>query len=243
MTPRHSPELPQDRERIFNVSPVVVWLMVIITMVHGFLSVLPVEYRDEALWQLALIPAREMAFWGHGAFHGSGIYQLMFSWTPVTSIFLHGNWTHLVVNLVWLLAFGSPMVRVLGPWWFILFYLLCGLAGSMIYMALNIDSTALVIGASGAVSGLMGGVIGMMFWPRLLLGSDIIGGENGWASSPKPSSIVMFVGVWLVINFLFGWAGIGPAGEPAAIAWEAHMGGFLAGFLLIRPFLRRLFLR
>lgn len=144
-----------------------------------------------------------------------------------TSLILHGNWAHALMNAAFALAFGVPVARLLGERLhhaiaFILFYIVCGVAANVIYVGLHPGSTTPLIGASGAVSGLMGGAA------RLINTRGVLG--------PVLSRTVFFFGAALVvINLTFGILGSAPGSAGMPIAWEAHLAGFFAGLLLIGP--------
>jgi membrane associated rhomboid family serine protease len=144
-----------------------------------------------------------------------------------SSLILHGNWAHALMNAAFALAFGVPVARLLGPSWnhavaFVLFYIVCGVAANVIYTLLHPGSFTPLIGASGAVSGLMGAAA------RLIYTRGVLG--------PVMSRSVFFFGAALVaINLIFGWAGSAPGSGGMPIAWEAHLAGFFVGLLLIGP--------
>ncbi len=140
---------------------------------------------------------------------------------------LHADTAHIAVNSLWLLAFGPVVARRFGGVAFILFFTLCGLAGGACYVALNWGQDASVIGASGAISGLMGAAIRMMRIRQPYLNAATL------PLVPTFSSQVLgFTAVWLAVNLVTGVAGLGLAGQYQAIAWQDHMGGYLAGLLL-----------
>lgn len=144
-----------------------------------------------------------------------------------SSLILHGNWAHALMNAAFALAFGVPVARLMGERLhhaiaFILFYIVCGVAANVIYVGLHPGSTTPLIGASGAVSGLMGGAA------RLINTRGVLG--------PVLSRTVFFFGAALVvINLTFGILGSAPGSAGMPIAWEAHLAGFFAGLLLIGP--------
>lgn len=148
----------------------------------------------------------------------------------VSSQFLHGSWAHALMNAAFVLAFGAPVARYLGARAsgvvaFFLFYLLCGVLAALGFAALNWGQDALMVGASGAASGLMGAAA------RLIGGK----GEPG----PLFSQAVTSMGAaWIVINIIMAFAGgaLIPGAGSAGVAWEAHLAGFFAGVLLIGPF-------
>jgi len=146
-------------------------------------------------------------------------------------IFLHANATHIAVNCVWLLAFGPIVARRFGSVAFVLFFLLCGLAGALCYVAINWGLDVGVIGASGAISGLMGAAIRMMNVRQPYLNIATL------PLLPIFSSQVLgFTGVWLVVNLITGIMGLGLNGQIASVAWEDHMGGYIAGLFLAGVF-------
>ena len=164
-------------------------------------------------------------------------------WTFVTHAFLHADWLHLIVNSVWMLAFGSVVARQLGAVRFVVFSLVCAAAGALTSQMIYWGTLSLMIGASGAVSGQMGAAIRVMFaqGPRLHLPS----GREGYSVRPlgllntfKHKRALVFIAVWMAINLIFGLLGIGAPGDVSRIAWEAHAGGFVAGLLLFGLFYR-----
>ena len=152
-------------------------------------------------------------------------------WTLFSAMFLHGGWPHALMNGAFALAFGTPVARYLGEGargalTFFTFYLLCGVLSTLGYAALHPGSPELLVGASGAVSGLMGAA------SRLMAG-------QGWRLGPIFSRPVLGMGgAWIAVNLLVGLlaGGLMPGTGGAAIAWEAHIAGFFAGVLVVGPF-------
>ena len=157
---------------------------------------------------------------------------------PLTYAFLHGGFAHLIINMVWLAAFGSPLANRLGAWRFALFFAVTALAAVALHYALHPLDQAPLVGASGAISGMMGAAARFGF--RI----DRSHGKPAFAGAPLPFRDVLrsrgamtFLGVWMIINLVTGVVGFVP-GVENQIAWEAHIGGFLAGFLadqIVRP--------
>lgn len=150
----------------------------------------------------------------------------------LTSMFLHGNWAHALANAGFALPFGTAVARLLGPSLpraiaFFAFYLLCGLAGGLAHVLFNPGDPAPVVGASGAVSGLMGAGARLIQQRR----DGRVGGVFG------PFVIALTV-IYVAINLVFGSLGFSPDPDGAGIAWEAHLGGYFAGLLLIGPWAR-----
>lgn len=152
--------------------------------------------------------------------------------TIITSIFLHGSWSHAMMNGAFALAFSAPLARLFGPklegaLLFFAFYVLAGVLANLGYAAVHPGGQGLVVGASGAVSGLMGAA------------SRLMGGTR----TPGPMlsrNVLGMGGGWVVINLLIAVFGgrFLPGGGSAGVAWEAHIAGFLAGVLLIGVFAR-----
>jgi membrane associated rhomboid family serine protease len=143
------------------------------------------------------------------------------------AIFMHGSWLHLLGNMLFLWIFGNNVEDRLGPLKFILFYILCGVGASLAHVLFNLDSLTPVIGASGAVSGVMGAYL--LLFPtariRTLIFVFIL-----VTTMDIPAAV--FLVIWFVIQFFY-------AGGGASIAWLAHVGGFIAGMILLKVFLAR----
>lgn len=148
--------------------------------------------------------------------------------TPLSSMFLHGGWMHLIGNMWFLHVFGDNLEDVLGRSRYLAFYLLTGLGAAAAQGMISPTSTIPMVGASGAISGILGGYV--LLYPRakVVTGIPIV-----FFIHLTVLPAFVFVGVWFAIQlgsaFFLGGAGGG-------VAWFAHVGGFLAGILLIRPF-------
>lgn len=149
----------------------------------------------------------------------------------VSYMALHNDFTHLAVNCLWLLAFGPIVARRFGGPLFLAFFLICGIAAALAHMASNWGSITPVIGASGAISGLMGA--GLRLLPTQAPWA--VPGDNHLAPIFS-RQIIIFTVIWFAINLAAGLTGFGLAGEQGLIAWQAHVGGYLAGLLLAGPF-------
>jgi membrane associated rhomboid family serine protease len=222
------------RQPIFRAPAVVLWLIAALAGLHAVRLWLPSALGQDMVYEYALIPAR----YSH-AFVASQA-GLAASWPGtvlertipfVSYMGLHNDWTHLVINSLWLLAFGPVVARRQGPLLFLVFFLVCGVAGALTYVALNWGSPVPVVGASGAISGLMAAALRML------------PGQAPWAEpgtaplAPLFSrQILIFTLVWAAINIVAGVTGLGVGGQSGLIAWQAHLGGFLAGLLLCGPF-------
>lgn len=141
--------------------------------------------------------------------------------TPISSMFLHGGLIHLASNLLYLWIFGAEIENWLGSRRFLIFYLACGLVASGFQIASDPNAYVATIGASGAISGVLGAYVVSYPHRRLRL---------RWPPVPIPA--IFFLLVWIVIQVLSG-IGYSPA-EEGGSAWWAHTGGFLAGIALAR---------
>jgi membrane associated rhomboid family serine protease len=160
-------------------------------------------------------------------------------WTFATYALLHGSWMHVIFNTVWLAAFGSPVARRYGPWRFGLLALAGAVAGGILHVVLDPLSTAPLIGASAGVSALMAAAARFVFRPPLVHA----GGQPWQVVAPPPlqtipellrnRTAVVFLAIWLVTNFLFGIIALPLGAEATSVAWDAHLGGFVAGFFLL----------
>ncbi len=142
-------------------------------------------------------------------------------WPFLTSLFLHGDWLHLVNNLLFLAIFGTLVERHLGALWFVLLFLVCGIAGSLLQVYLPFDfgpPAELVVGASGGLFGIMG--------VALTCGAPAM--RQG---SPQRRLLIALIIINAVIG-LVAFSGI--MGSLLLIGWQSHLGGFLAGLLLGR---------
>ncbi len=163
---------------------------------------------------------------------------------PFTYMFLHAGWLHLAVNSLWMAAFGAPVARRTGALRFVMLMLVSAAGGAFLYLVMHWGEPALLIGASGGVSGLMGAAIRLIYAD----GASLAEGLHRDLTVVRPLTVLqtfllprprMFILIWMGINILFGVFGIGSGGRMNAIAWEAHMGGFLTGLLFFSLFDRR----
>jgi len=206
-----TPERHPSREPIFNAP----WpaMLLVILIVGGY-----------AL-QSRLSPGLVETWVFTPASLGQGEWRTVF-----TAILLHGNWAHAIANAAMALAFATPLARYFGDaprgvFAFFAFYLLTGALGNLGFAALHPGSSAGIVGAAWAVSGMMGAVA------RLL-------GGGGRLGSLFSRPVLGLGGALLAVNLLIAVVGGGwvPGAGGAGIAWEAHLAGFLAGLLLIPPF-------
>jgi membrane associated rhomboid family serine protease len=203
-------------------------LISVLVAAHVARTLMPPELSLAWINRFAFIPAR----YGPGFLSHASLSDLLAGGLPfLTYMALHNDYIHLTINCLWLFAFGPIVARRFGAVLFLLFFMICGVAGAAAHLAFNWGSLAPVIGASGAISGLMAAGI------RLLPTE-----QPAWAIAGPPSDapmlplwsrqIILFSLVWAAINLLAGMTGLGLRGEAGLIAWQAHLGGYSAGLLL-----------
>ncbi len=207
------------------------WMVYTIIGVNAvvFLLMLALSQREAAefihLWGVA--PARfiqpEGTIWEQ---HPGSV------WNFITYMFLHGGFMHFLINMWSMWIFADNIEDVMGPWRFLIFYITCGLCALFLHMLFNTSSNTPIIGASGAIAGVMGAyfvlyphskvftLIPIFFIPYFL---DL------------PAAL--YLGLWFFLQLFSGISSIG-AGESGGIAWWAHAGGFIAGVALL-PFFRQ----
>jgi membrane associated rhomboid family serine protease len=180
---------------------------------------------------VAFIPAR---YAGYAAEIPGG--EPAMAWSFLTHMFLHGDAVHLLFNVAWLLAFGGAIAKRIGGLRFLSFSALSGVAGAALFLVVNPGLPAPVVGASGAISGMMGGVM------RYLFSALDDGGVAQLRDDPQSvrlmplaqtltdRRVLLATGLWLFMNVAAVY-GIGTGGASGPIAWEAHIGGFIFGLL------------
>jgi membrane associated rhomboid family serine protease len=192
---------------IFNIPPMTLALLLVNVGVHLVRSMLPEALDDELLANFAFVPARYLA-------------DTPWSWPvwvePVTYQFLHGGLTHLGINMLSLLAFGAGVEQRMGAFRYLVFYLGCGVLAAGTELTVEAHSIDLMIGASGAISGLFGAILRFRVHPQRL-----------W----------VVAAIWLAMNVLLGSEAV--VGGVGPVAWVAHIGGFVAGLAAFPLFDRR----
>ena len=170
-------------------------------------GVVPREYSTGA----DLVPHIPLPFWA----------------TLFTSMFLHGGWAHLGGNMLFLWIFGDNLEKVMGHVRFLVFYLVCGVAAGLAHIAFNAHSNVPTVGASGAISGILGGY--MLLFPRNRVR---VLAQGGVTSVPA----FVMLGLWILVQLVSGFGSIADTGESGGVAFMAHVGGFVAGLVLVKLF-------
>jgi len=143
--------------------------------------------------------------------------------TIFTSMFMHEGWVHLGGNMLYLWIFGDNVEDRFGHLKFLIFYMLCGVAATFTQMAFSMGSDIPNLGASGAIAGVLGSYV-LMFPQervRVLIGMNV-----------TSVSAIIVIGAWIVLQFFSGVASISSTTDTGGVAYMAHIGGFIAGFVL-----------
>ena len=196
-----------DDDSARRTVPVVTYALIALNVLFFFVEM---SGGEAFIGTWAFVPRRFLA-------NPAGDFPTLF-----TSMFMHAGWLHLGGNMLYLWIFGDNVEDSFGHVKFIVFYLLCGLAATFAQLMFSVGSNVPNLGASGAIAGVLGAYI--LLFPRgqvrVLQGSQVI---------PVPALIV--IGLWIVLQFFSGIGSIASAGQ-GGVAYMAHIGGFVAGFVL-----------
>lgn len=146
---------------------------------------------------------------------------------PFTYMFLHGGWLHLIGNMLFLYIFGDNVEDIFGHFGYILFYFMAGCAGALLQSIFSIDSTIPLVGASGAISGVIAAY--MLLFPLKSILTLIF---LGFIVFPVKIPAVFYIAVWIGGQFLSGLSGLSSMGKAAGgVAYMAHIGGIILGLI------------
>jgi membrane associated rhomboid family serine protease len=206
--------LAEPRERVINAP----WpVLALVAAILAACAVQKLVGADQAILAYGFSPAAL----------AQGRWTLL-----VMALFLHAGWIHALANCAFALAFGTPVARRMGEDLngasaFFLFYMVCGVLANLAYAGLHLGDVNVVVGASGAVAGLMGAASRMM-----------VRGPELAPLTSRP--VIAMAASWVMINLLFGVLLVGwsPGAGGAPIAWEVHLAGYAVGLFLFSPVLR-----
>ncbi len=197
-----------DDDTARRTVPLVTYALIALNVLFFFVEL---SGGDAFIVKWAFVPSRFLS-------NPSGDFLTLF-----TSMFMHAGWLHLGGNMLYLWIFGDNVEDRFGPLKFIIFYLLCGLAATFAQLVFSVGSKVPNLGASGAIAGVLGAYI--LLFPqgkiRVLQGQQVI---------QVPALIV--IGMWFVLQFFSGIGSIADTAQTGGVAFMAHIGGFLAGFVL-----------
>ncbi len=256
------------REPAFNIPAVIVVWCAILLGIHGARMLVSNEADNALIAEFAFVPARitlalhlvpgqlakaYQVTVGRNAIVAAQLDFLIGEgqlrvWSLITYAFLHASWAHVGFNCIWLVAFGSAVARRFSAVRFTLLMLVAAVAGALVQYMADITSFQLVIGASAAVSGAMGAAVRFVFRPseeprrifdRALLNEAFRQPALSLRQTVTTKAALVFVVVWFGTDLLFGIFPALSGISDAPVAWQAHIGGFLAGLLLFPLFDRR----
>ena len=250
-SPDSEPELPAElppespREPILTLPGALTLYILLIGLIH-LRVLLPPDLENWTIDVFGFIPKRYDATLLDIRFPGGEGAKV---WTFVTYSLLHANLTHIIFNVLWLLPFGSALARRFGPVRFFLFMAVTDAAGALAHFITHEHAVVPMIGASASVSGTMAAAIRFAFVRGSFL-SFSRGDPDAAAKVPALSlwdalrngRVLGFLAVWFGVNIVFGVGSIAIGMDGASVAWQAHIGGFVAGLLLFSlfdPILRR----
>jgi membrane associated rhomboid family serine protease len=205
-----------DDNTLRKTTPVVTYVLIVINI---FIFLVEMAFGEQFIRNWAFIPSR---------FASDPVGNIP---TVFTSMFMHGGWGHLIGNMLYLWIFGDNVEDFLGKIKYLLFYLTCGVVATFSQMFFNPDSNLPNVGASGAIAGVLGAYI--LYFPkekvRVLIGYNQVA---------LPAIIV--IGFWFLLQFMSGFASTHTQGDVGGVAYMAHVGGFVSGFVM--AFILRVFL-
>jgi membrane associated rhomboid family serine protease len=201
------------KEPALNLPPAVKALCLINIAVFLLMDFFPGLLTPDDIYVLGFVPAR---YFSGQPLDFAGIVS------PFTHMFIHGGWLHLGINIGTLMAFGAGLEKKIGARRLLLFYFITGLCGALAQALAYPEMEAPMVGASGAISGLFGGVVMLMYSEGLM-------GQGYRKLAP-------LIFIWIGISVFFGFFGMPGTDNP--IAWTTHIGGFIGGLLLYKPISR-----
>jgi membrane associated rhomboid family serine protease len=235
------PEEPPPREPILTLPGALTAYIALLAVIHVARMALPNDADNFVVYAFGFIPMRYDSTLLVAGFPG-GVGAKY--WSFVTYSLLHANLTHIGFNVLWLLPFGSALARRFGATRFFLFMAVTAAAGALAHLISNQHAPVPMIGASASVSGTMAAAIRFAFVQGSFL-SFTRGDADAAAKVPALSllralgdgRVLGFLAVWFGVNIVFGVYSIAIGMEDGTVvAWQAHIGGFLAGLMLFSLF-------
>ena len=253
-TARHEP--------MFNVPPVVLVLIAVLGLIALGMYGLDDESAAEILLAYGFVPADWSSWFGLDALTPAidaaradptdarlvalaelaAYLKLHPGHGPVTVLtyaFLHGGFEHVVMNSIWLLAFGSPVARRIGTFRFLALFVMSAIGGAALHYIFHPSELMPLVGASGAIAGLMAGAVRFMFQPGEPLSGFVFPRDTAIRMPPMPLRRLIrdprplrFILLWIAVNLLTGVIGTPFMSGVGSIAWEAHLGGFFVGLFV-----------
>jgi membrane associated rhomboid family serine protease len=191
-----------------RIFPVVTYVLIALNVLFFFIEL---GGGDPFIMKWAFVPSRFLA-------NPAADFLTLF-----TAMFMHGGWVHLGGNMLYLWIFGDNVEDRFGHIPFVIFYLLCGLLATFAQLAFSLGSDVPNLGASGAIAGILGAYL--LLFPKGKVNVLMRG-----RSVPMPALVV--IGLWIVLQFFSGIGSIADTAQTGGVAYMAHIGGFVAGFVL-----------
>ncbi len=209
-------------------TPIVTWsIMALCTLIFISMYVMPMSDSTRLMTLYGMVPIRYTHGW-------LGIQGLPFDGylSFVTNLFLHATWWHLLMNIWFMWIFGDNVEDRMGHWRFLIFYLLCGVLATYLQWVFDPTLTIPVIGASGAIAGVLAAYFFLYPLERVVIWVPIL-----FLPIVIHVPAIAFLGVWIILQLHNATTALVFKNTPIDVAWWAHLGGFLAGWVLYRFFL------
>jgi membrane associated rhomboid family serine protease len=221
--------IPLHDDNPTTIPPIVtIAIIVLCSLVFLWQQTLPEDAATIAVYAYGVVPA---VLFGNDSLP-SDVARIPPELTILTSMFMHGGWLHIIGNMLYLWIFGNNIEDTLGHVRFVLFYLLCGAAAALVQSVINPHSEVPMIGASGAIAGVLGAY--MVLFPSAHV---LVLVPLGFFTQIMRLPALLVLGFWFVLQFIQG--GLMAPGEGGGVAYWAHIGGFVAGIVLIFLLRRR----
>ena len=226
-SPEANLELP-EKQPIFNLPWIIPALIALMLVIHFLrMSIIADELNYQVILEFAFIPIRYV----HTELLELSPYAAY--WSPITYSLLHADWAHLLMNSFWLLAFGGVTARRLGSVRFITLFIVGAICGAALHYLFHSSDISPMIGASASVSACMGAAMRLPSFTEANFKGDLSKVRiRTLLEALTNRQALTFITVWFGVNLLFGTGIIDATGGGNSIAWEAHIGGFVAGLFL-----------
>jgi len=214
---------------IFNAPRSVVWLIGLIVVIHISRALIPVDWDELVIFYFAFFPGKYA-----GDVSISFVEKIV---AFVSHMFLHGDFRHVGFNAIWLLALGTPVARRLSAKRFFSLFLICGVLGALSHLMLIPLSGSPMVGASGAIAGMMGAAVRFALYVPGGYARSMREGFGGGLIAPLTDRrVLIFSGLWIALNIVLGLSGGPMSSAGQSIAWDVHIAGYFAGLFLFPLF-------
>jgi membrane associated rhomboid family serine protease len=202
---------------VVNAPPIVLALIAVLLVIHLLIQVGGQDWQIWSIYAFALIPAR------FGGPESTAMIEGSQYWSLITYGFLHDGWAHVGFNSLWLLIFGTRVAQEFGALRFLAIAFISTLGGALVMLWVYWGMFIVIVGASAAVSGLLAAALPIMFGRP--------GGPLSFSEFLRDRRALVFMFIFLGMTLLTGVQGLPGFADGGRIAWEAHIGGFVAGLL------------